>query len=99
MFTAKCDHCGKEGSFEPLYRREGDLELIFLKCPECEVEFLVSVTDPDLRRDIEEFARMAKVIRTESVTEMFIEDAQKLYRENIARGKVLRDQYLNKDEA
>ena len=99
MFTAICDHCGKEGSFEPLYRRKGDLDLIFLKCPECETEFLVAVTDSALRRDIETFDQMARNIRNGNVTEMFIEDVRKIYQENLARGKSLRDQYLNRNEA
>ena len=93
MFTVKCDKCGKEASFEPLYRREGDLELIFLKCPECETEYLVCVTDSELRQSIRTFEQMAKTIRTEKVTDIFIEDTQKLYRENLERGRVLLDQY------
>lgn len=93
MFTVKCDKCGKEASFEPLYRREGDLELIFLKCPECETEYLACVTDSELRQGIRTFEQMAKTIRTEKVTDIFIEDTQKLYRENLERGRVLLDQY------
>ena len=93
MFAVKCDKCGKEASFEPLYRREGDLELIFLKCPECETEYLVCVTDPELRRNIRTYEEMVKTIRTEKVTELFIEDTRKLYRENLERGRVLLDQY------
>lgn len=93
MFTVKCDKCGKEASFEPLYRREGDLELIFLKCPECETEYLACVTDSELRQGIWTFEQMAKTIRTEKVTDIFIEDTQKLYRENLERGRVLLDQY------
>ena len=93
MFTVKCDKCGKEASFEPLYRREGDLELLFLKCPECGTEYLVCVTDSELRRNIETYEEMVKTIRTEKVTELFIEDTRLLYRENLERGRVLLDQY------
>ena len=93
MFTVKCDKCGKEASFEPLYRREGDLELIFLKCPECETEYLACVTDSELRRNIETYEQMVKTIRTEKVTEIFIEDTRQIYRENLERGRVLLDQY------
>ena len=93
MFTVKCDKCGKEASFEPLYRREGDLELIFLKCPECGTEYLVAVTDLELRRNIKTYEQMTQTIRIEKVTDIFIEDARKLYRENLERGRVLLEQY------
>ena len=93
MFTVKCDKCGKEASFEPLYRREGDLELIFLKCPECGTEYLVAVTDSELRRNIKTYEQMTQTIRIEKVTDIFIEDARKLYRENLERGRVLLEQY------
>ena len=93
MFTVKCDNCGKESSFEPLYRREGDLELIFLKCPECGTKYLAAVTDSELRRNIKTFEQMTQTIRTEKVTELFIEDTRKLYRENLERGRVLLEQY------
>ena len=93
MFTVKCDNCGKESSFEPLYRREGDLDLIFLKCPECDTEYLACVTDPELRQNIRTYEQMAKTIRMEKVTDLFIEDARKLYKENLERGRVLLKQY------
>ena len=99
MFTVKCDKCGKEASFEPLYRREGDLELIFLKCPECGTEYLAAVTDSELRRNIKTFEQMTQTIRTEKVTDIFIEDAQRLYRENLERGKVLLEQYSSASES
>ena len=93
MFTVKCENCGKESSFEPLYRREGDLELIFLKCPECGTEYLAAVTDSELRRNIKTYEQMTQTIRIEKVTDIFIEDARKLYRENLERGRVLLEQY------
>ena len=96
MFTVKCDKCGKESSFEPLYRSEGDLDLIFLKCPECDTEYLACVTDPELRRNIKTFEQMAKTIRMEKVTDLFIEDARKLYKDNLERGRVLLEQYPSK---
>ena len=99
MFTVKCDKCGKEASFEPLYRREGDLELIFLKCPECGTEYLAAVTDSELRRNIETYERMVRTIRTEKVTELFIEDTRQLYRENLERGRMLLNQYAGTAES
>ena len=99
MFTVKCDKCGKEASFEPLYRREGDLELIFLKCPECGTEYLAAVTDSELRRNIETYERMVRTIRTEKVTELFIEDTRQLYRENLERGRMILNQYAGTAES
>ena len=99
MFTVKCDKCGKEASFEPLYRREGDLELIFLKCPECGTEYLAAVTDSELRRNIETYERMVRTIRTEKVTELFIEDTRQLYRENLERGRMMLNQYAGTAES
>ena len=99
MFTVKCDKCCKEASFEPMYRREGDLELIFLKCPECGTEYLAAVTDSELRRNIETYERMVRTIRTEKVTELFIEDTRQLYRENLERGRMMLNQYAGTAES
>lgn len=94
MATVTCNKCGAEAVFQPLYRREGDLELTFLRCPECGKEFLSSVTDTPLRKSIEEYQRMLQHIRSGKATEMEILDAQGYYAENLRRSKTLRDEYL-----
>lgn len=94
MATVTCNKCGAEAVFQPLYRREGDLELTFLRCPECGAEFLSSVTDTPLRKSIEEYRRMLQHIQTGKATEMEILDAQGCYAENLRRSRELRDQYM-----
>ena len=89
-----CVKCRSEIECQPLYRREGDLELTFLKCPNCGKEYLSAVTDTPLRMSIEEYKEMLQSIRTGKVTESFILDAQELLAENMLRGKELKDEYL-----
>ena len=94
MATVTCNKCGAEVVFQPLYRREGDLELTFLRCPECGAEYLSAVTDTPLRKSIEEYKQMLQHIRTGKATEMEILDAQGCLAENLRRSKTLRDEYL-----
>ena len=94
MATVTCNKCGAEAVFQPLYRREGDLELTFLRCPECGAEYLSSATDTPLRKSIEEYKRMLQHIQTGKATEMEILDAQGWYADNLRRSKTLRDEYL-----
>ena len=89
-----CNECRSEAELQPLYRREGDLELTFLRCPKCGKEYLSAVTDTPLRRSIEKYKEMLQTIRTGKVTESFILDAQELLAENMLRGKELKDEYL-----
>ena len=88
-----CNRCGRETEFIPAFHREGDLDLMFLKCAECGTEYLSSVTDTELRRNIAAYQDMAKEILAGNATDAFIEDTRTLYRENIARGKALRDKW------
>ena len=90
----RCGDCGSMVEFQPLYRREGKLELTFLRCPECGREYLSAVTDPALRRSIEQYKEMLKTIREGNATEAFILDAQELLAENVWRSKELRDEYM-----
>lgn len=98
MVTAICNQCGREADFEPVFEQEGDLDVAFLKCPECEAKYLFAVMDSDLIRDIETFASMKEKIGTESVTELYIQDVQDLYRAILRRCEALKEQFLNQDE-
>ena len=93
--SIKCDKCRADVGLMLLQRTEDDLQYFFLKCPECGAEIPCSVTDPELRRDIETFKHMAQTIQrdTDRVTEAYILEAQELYRKNLKRGRILLDQY------
>lgn len=87
-----CDVCDARIE-EPtaITRREGDLEITFFLCPFCGKEYLVSVTDGELRGDVEEYARMRRLIaaRKTRISENYIRRAEAIHRRNVIRSRVL----------
>ena len=87
-----CDVCdARIEQPTPIIRREGDLEITVFNCPFCGKEYLVSVTDGELRKDVEEYSRMRLVIasRRRKLTEKYIRRAEALHRQNVIRSRVL----------
>lgn len=61
--TVLCDKCGGEFPIELFKRKDGDLDIAYLKCPHCNEEFLVSVTDSVLRSAIDNYKELSRKIR------------------------------------
>ena len=94
MNTFFCEKCGEMSDFEPHVRQEDDLEIYSLVCPHCGTEYIGSVSDTALRRDVEKYSRMAHVIATMKVTERYIRDAERLHAHNVQRSRSLRQKYM-----
>lgn len=94
MNTFFCEKCGEMCDFEPHVRQEDDLEIYSLVCPHCGAEYIGSVSDTALRRDVEKYRRMAHVIATMKVTERYIRDAERLHAHNVQRSRSLREKYM-----
>ena len=76
-------------------RREGDLEITVFLCPFCGKEYIVSVTDEELRKDVKEYARMRVLISRRKVTEQYIRKAEAIHRRNVVRSRVLIREYTD----
>lgn len=48
--NAKCDLCEAEFDLQVQTRREGDIEVAFFCCPQCEREYAICRTNPELRK-------------------------------------------------
>jgi len=94
MANIKCDQCGAEMDFAPLFYREGDLEITCLRCPVCCSEYVASVTDSALRGQIERYQRMARMIANRKMPEGFMRAAERLHAQNVQRSRVLRESFL-----
>lgn len=98
MVTLQCDKCGKIADFDILFEQKGDLDVAFLKCPECEAKYLFAVIDAGLREVMETYADMEKEIRAGQASEEFILETQILHRYIQERCQELMHQYLYPDE-
>jgi len=96
-----CDKCGGEFSIELLKRKDGDLDIAYLKCPHCNEEFLVSVTDSVLRSAIDNYRELSRKIResTDAKTSAEIaEAARQMKNRNEQRCSALIAEYKENKE-
>lgn len=98
MVTLQCNKCGKIADFDILFEQESDLDVAFLKCPECGAKYLFAVIDAGLREVMETFADMEKEIRAGQASEEYILETQKLREHIQERCQELLHQYLYPDE-
>lgn len=90
----KCDKCSAiSESIMPETRKKGDIEHAFFRCPACGAVYPVAATDPALRADIAEYARMRNLIRLKPVKESFIRRAEALKQKNMKRSRELMEQH------
>lgn len=62
-FKITCDGCGRNiNQPRPKTKKIGDLAYIYLKCRRCGAVYVSSVTDPALRRKVEEYVEASRTI-------------------------------------
>ena len=85
-----CDKCG-DAIPEPVWEtvRDGDIEHTFFICNSCGAVYPVSVTDGELRRNIEEYTAMAQRLKEEQCSESFQRKVQELKEKNVRRSREL----------
>ena len=85
-----CDKCGSVIP-EPVWEtvRDGDIEHTFFICKSCGAVYPVSVTDGELRRNIEEYTAMAQRLKEEQCSESFHRKVQELKEKNVKRSREL----------
>ena len=90
-----CNICRKQGEVtEPQSRTEGELLIQYITCPECGQEYIVAVTDPDLRKAIKRYIRLQHLIKKGNAAVSVYKDAEKLKEANAARCRELITEYL-----
>lgn len=104
--TIECGKCKAQfsvGRESMGTRKEGKLEVTFITCPQCGAEYVTTVTDAQLRKDIKRFRKMNEIIqeRKESGTripESFEQKRNNLLKSNLERSRVLKEAYRNQEE-
>ena len=94
-----CDKCGAEFDVTPRHKADGDLDIVYLVCPHCEEEYLVSVTDSVFREAIEKCREL--MVKASTATDAETSDklarmARVMKTENHNRCKALIEEYKNK---
>lgn len=83
-----CNKCGADFAAEPLKRQEGDFDIVYIQCPHCKEEYLVSVTDSVLRDAISRYLSIMEKARTtaDAETSMHLaETARQMKESNLKR--------------
>ena len=90
-----CNVCRHRGEVAEIKNRmEGDLSICYMTCPECGQEYLISVTDPELRKQIGKYKRLRQAIRSGKAKVGTYRQAEALHKENTARCQSLIQEYL-----
>lgn len=90
----KCDKCQKIiGKAKPKWKKVGDIEYYYLKCPRCKAIYTISATDTALRQDIKRFIKIQEWQQAGKATDKDRQEAQELLRANVARSREIKAQY------
>lgn len=91
---AICDKCNKEFTLKLKKTTKDDLEITYIKCPKCKEKYIVSVTDEELRKDINKAIELRNKMLQDSNDKEAIRDYYILKNNNLIRGKQLKEKYL-----
>lgn len=88
-----CDKCKAEIHPQPETIRNGEIEHIFFRCPECGESYHLCAMDKALRKSVMDYNRMAEMNRKKRRSEQFLRKAAELKEKNIKRCRELMEQY------
>ena len=95
MMETICNVCRKKAEIEmPQIRQEGDLEIQYITCQHCGQEYVIAVTDPELRKDIQKYMRLQQIIRSGKGRVSTYREAESLHTANVKRSRELIEEYL-----
>ena len=108
IYTIICDECKFEFSTnevkieEMILHRENQTKMRYFQCPECGKEYVIDVTDSELRKRISIYKRMVKKYRTmvnqkesETNLRLYLGRLNKIYSKNIRYEQELRRRWIN----
>ena len=89
----RCDKCGSR--FLPHMKKTeaGEWEITSFSCPFCNKGYLVSVTDRELRKEIQRYSRLSDENKIHRLSLERQEEMQKLKAANMIRAKELKETY------
>lgn len=98
-----CDRCSKDFKINmKVLANDGDIIVEGFRCPKCHKEYIVTVTDTELRKSIEEVKRLnlsiGEMIDKADVQRIMTlrKKAEILRNYNRNRGEQLKDEYMRK---
>ena len=94
MNKAICDRCKEEFYIKIQIKYKGDLQATYFECPKCHEEYIVNVTDENLRKDINKAIELRNKMLQDSNDKEAIRDYYILKNNNLIRGKQLKEEYL-----
>lgn len=90
----KCDKCKRIiNKAKPKWKKVGDIEYYYLKCPYCKAIYTISATDTALRQEIKRYKEIMEKAQGRFLTEKELQETQELLRANVARNKEIKAQY------
>ena len=81
-----CDKCQKRIKIQLKRKRKGDLEYQYFTCKHCNTSYVVSATDPPLRREMQRYEDLVKQANA------LAQQAQELLQINVKRCREIMDQ-------
>ncbi|MBR2258220.1 MAG: hypothetical protein IJ899_12990 [Blautia sp.] len=89
----RCDKCGSR--FLPHLKKTevGEWEITTFACPFCHKGYLVSITDRELRKEIQRYSRLSDENKIHRLSLERQEEMQKLKASNMARSRELKEKY------
>lgn len=83
----KCDKCGMKIFIKLKKHQKGDLEYQYFTCKHCNTSYVVSATDPPLRREMQRYEDLVKQANA------LAQQAQELLQINVKRCREIMDQH------
>ena len=73
--TIVCDKCHKSiGKTKPSYKKVGEIEYRYWRCRHCSTVYVISATDAELRKKIQEYQRQGNATRGNAKGTAYITD-------------------------
>ena len=94
MNKVGCDKCKDEFGIKIQTKNKGNLQVTYFECPKCHEEYIVNVTDENLRKDINKAIELRNKMLQDSNNKEDIRDYYILKNNNLIRGKQLKEEYL-----
>lgn len=89
-----CDKCGRKFTIKLHTKEKGNLQIAYFKCPKCYEEYIVTVTDEELRKNIKEAASLRYKMLLDCNDKESIRDYHVLKNKNCIREQELKKEYL-----
>lgn len=94
MSKTICDKCGRKFTIKLHTKEKGNLQIAYFKCPKCYEEYIVTVTDEELRKNMKKAASLRYKMLLDCNDKESIRDYHALKNKNCIREQELKKEYL-----